>query len=187
MVHVIAFTGMPGSGKTEAVAEAQAQSIPVLRMGDFVRDETKRRGLPLEDAHLGRVAMDLRKTMGKDYWARLTCDAIQARHGGDRLVVVDGVRNYEEVEAFRKRLPGRFNLVAVVADETRRRARLLQRGRSDDPMRVHEVEERDRREIDYGIGNAIERADVTIRNDGDLGQLRRRVREALARLTASKP
>ncbi|HEC81032.1 MAG TPA: hypothetical protein ENI42_01220, partial [Thermoplasmatales archaeon] len=38
-MKTIAFTGMPGSGKTEAVKIAKELEIPVIRMGDCVWEE----------------------------------------------------------------------------------------------------------------------------------------------------
>jgi dephospho-CoA kinase len=59
-VRVVAFTGMPASGKSAAVAVAREQGFPVFRMGDLVIDEVKRRGLPLEEEHVGPVATCMR-------------------------------------------------------------------------------------------------------------------------------
>jgi len=45
---IIAVTGMPGSGKsTVSKALSQELSAPLFVMGDLVRDEVVRRGLPL--------------------------------------------------------------------------------------------------------------------------------------------
>lgn len=186
MVHVIAFTGMPGAGKTEAVAVARGRKIPVIRMGDFVWEETRRRGLPLEDKHVGGVATEMRKQKGMDYWALLTCDAIEREHAVARSVVVDGVRNREEVEAFRRRLGDRFELVAILSAAEVRQERLLRRRRSDDAASRAEIQQRDERELGWGIGHSIESADHRLVNEGDLAVFRRRVAALLDRIAASQ-
>ena len=43
-MKIIAFTGMPASGKSEAVQLAKDKGIPVIRMGDLVWEETRRQG-----------------------------------------------------------------------------------------------------------------------------------------------
>ncbi|HIG99167.1 MAG TPA: AAA family ATPase, partial [Thermoplasmata archaeon] len=43
-MKIIAFTGMPASGKSEAVQLAKDKGIPVIRMGDLVWEETQRQG-----------------------------------------------------------------------------------------------------------------------------------------------
>jgi len=45
-MKLIAFVGMPASGKSEASAVVRSLKIPVVSMGDEVREEAKRRGLP---------------------------------------------------------------------------------------------------------------------------------------------
>lgn len=185
MVHVIAFTGLPGAGKSEAVEVARGRGVPVVRMGDFVFDETRRRGLPLEDRHVGRVADEMRRTQGMDYWARRTCDAILRDHAVAPLVVVDGARNEEEVVAFRSRLGSDFELVAVLAGDRLRQDRLQRRGRPDDAASDEAFRNRDDRERGWGIDRIIEGADHKLVNEGNLDAFRRLVAQLLDRLTAS--
>ena len=53
---VIAFAGMAGSGKGEAMKIAHEYDIPVVRMGDLVWEETKRKDLELTSWNVARVA-----------------------------------------------------------------------------------------------------------------------------------
>ena len=185
MVRVIAFTGMPGAGKSEAVAIAKGLGLPVIRMGEFVWEETRRRGLPLDDQNVGRVATDMRRTRGMDYWAQATCEAIERQHASAPLVVVDGVRNHEEVGAFRKRLGDRFELVAILSATPVREDRLIRRGRSDDATTRDQVRQRDERELGWGIAESIGRADHKIVNEGNIEAFTREVGTLLERLMAS--
>ncbi|MCZ7397335.1 MAG: AAA family ATPase, partial [Candidatus Methanoperedens sp.] len=52
-MKIIAFVGMPASGKSEASAMARALNIPIVNMGDVVREETAKRGLPPTDENIG--------------------------------------------------------------------------------------------------------------------------------------
>ena len=58
--------GFPASGKGEFSKIAQAMGIPVIVMGDVIREEVKKAGLPLTDENLGRTANLLRATGGMD-------------------------------------------------------------------------------------------------------------------------
>ena len=81
-VNVILVTGMPGSGKEEFIRVCQNKRIRVIRMGDFVREETRRQGLDLTDENVGGVAQNMRERHGFDIWARRTIEAI-----GDEITV----------------------------------------------------------------------------------------------------
>ena len=48
-MKIIAFAGMPCSGKSEAVQIAKEMNIIVIRMGDMVWEEVKKRGLTLDE------------------------------------------------------------------------------------------------------------------------------------------
>jgi dephospho-CoA kinase len=101
-MKIIAFTGMPASGKSEAVVIAKDKGIPVIRMGDLVWEETQRQGKPLDDKNVGTVAEDMRKKHGMDIWARRTVEKISSLKQAP-LLVIDGVRNMEEIDYFKKR------------------------------------------------------------------------------------
>lgn len=177
LMRIVAFTGMPGAGKSVAVEEAKARGIPVVRMGDLVWEEVRRRGLELTDQNVGGVATEMRKTAGADVWAVRTVERM-GELGKDhpKLVVVDGVRNYEEVEAFRRLLGHNFVLVAVHAPETVRYDRLLRRGRADDThVSQDDIRRRDEREMGWGLLNSIEKADRNVVNEGDLVAFRKAV------------
>ncbi len=52
-MRIIAFVGMPASGKSKAAKVARKRGIPVIVMGDSVREAVKRRGLDTSDAEIG--------------------------------------------------------------------------------------------------------------------------------------
>ncbi|MEM0015009.1 MAG: AAA family ATPase [Zestosphaera sp.] len=158
---IICITGMPGAGKSEVARRlATRLNAELLNMGDFVRREALRRGLGLSMEGLLRLANELRREMGPDAVAKLVLTQV----AGDGLYVVDGVRNVEEVEAFRSRTE--TILVAVHASPKERFRRLSSRGRSDDPRTYEEFRERDFRELELGVGNVIAMADVMVVNQG---------------------
>lgn len=174
LMKAIAFTGLPGSGKSEAVAVAEQQGWTVVRMGDAVRAEAKRRNLPPTDESLGRIADERRRQEGMDVWARR---ALPDDAAGP--IVIDGIRNIEEIEFFRQALD-EFVLVAVHASPDTRYRRLRHRGRSDDALSREALQERDQRELGWGIGSVVAMADVVIVNEGSLNELREKVQRLIA-------
>jgi dephospho-CoA kinase len=177
-MKIIAFTGMPFSGKSEAVKIAKKQGIRVVRMGDMIWEETKKQGLELNDQNVGRIANDMRKTHGKNIWAKRTLEKINSMKRTD-LLVIDGVRNIEEVETFEKELGKDFLLIAIeVSDETRHKRAMI-RGRKDDSMDTDLIKERDRRELSWGLGNVIASADSVVINEGGIEEFKAKIKKLL--------
>jgi len=173
-MKIIAFTGMPASGKSEAVQLAKDKGIPVIRMGDLVWEETKRQGKQLDDKNVGSVANNMRKEFGMDVWAKRTVEKIHSLKKAPYLVI-DGVRNLEEIEYFKKELGLDFFVVAIDAPDELRRKRAISRGRTDDSTDLKDLEERDKREISWGLQKVIADADIVIPNNGSLEDFRKQV------------
>ena len=173
-MKAIAFTGMPGAGKSEAVKVAEEMGIPVIKMGDVVRKEARKKGLDFTDENLGGLADDMRKKHGKGIWAEKCLEELK----GKDIVVIDGIRNIEEVEVFRRHIKN-FILVAIHAAPPIRYDRIARRGRSDDSKSVEKMKERERRELSWGLGDVIAMADIVIINEGSLESFRSRIRKLL--------
>jgi len=178
-MKIIAFTGMPFSGKSEAVDIARKKGIPVVRMGDMIWEETKKKGLEINDENVGRIANDMRKTHGKDIWAKKTLEKISSMEKKD-LLIIDGVRNIEEVETFEKKLGADFVLVAIDASDKTRHSRAMNRGREDDTGNIDLIKKRDRRELSWGLGNVIASADVVVTNEGGFEEFREKISKILS-------
>jgi dephospho-CoA kinase len=170
-MKIIAFTGMPCSGKSIAVQIAKDKGIPVVRMGDQVWEETQRQGKPLNDKNVGDVANSMREKHGMDIWAKRTLEKISALEKSATLVI-DGARNQEEIDYFRKKLGNEFLVIAIDAPDEVRRKRALARGRTDDSKEIKDLEERDRREIRWGLKNVIASADIVVSNEGSLEEFK---------------
>jgi predicted RNA binding protein with dsRBD fold (UPF0201 family)/adenylate kinase family enzyme len=178
-MKVIAFVGMPGAGKTEASNVAREMGIPVVVMGDVLREEVKTRGLPPTDENIGSVAKQLRKEEGMDSIAKRCIPRIKAYEGKSDVVVVDGIRGIAEVETFKKEFDDNFTLVKVDAPFELRLERLKGRGRSDDAGSVEWLKQRDERELSWGMGKAMEAADKSVTNLNPIQKFRDEVRSIL--------
>jgi len=168
---------MPGCGKEEVVGVAEALGYAIVRMGDVVREEAMRRGLPITDAAVGGMAHSEREAHGFGIWAERTLPRIR----GER-VFVDGLRGRAELEVFRAAFGDRLIVVAVHASPKTRYERMLRRRRLDDAGSIEAFRARDLRELGWGLGDVIATADVMLVNEGTLDKLRRQAKAALERL-----
>ncbi|MCD6474064.1 MAG: flagellar hook-basal body complex protein FliE [Thermoplasmata archaeon] len=173
-MKAIAFTGMPGAGKSEAVKVAEEMGINVIKMGDVVRKEAKKKGLALTDENLGGLADEMRKKHGKEIWAKKCLEELK----GKDIVVIDGIRNIEEVEVFRQHIKN-FILVAIHASPKIRYERIARRRRTDDTESIEKMKEREKRELSWGLGDVIAMADIVIINEGDLEEFREKIKKLL--------
>jgi len=164
-MKVIGVVGLPASGKGEFSKIAAARGIPVVVMGDMIRNAVKSRGMDPTDANLGATAGKLRAERGMDAIARLCITEIRRQTAP--LVLVDGIRGDAEVTLFRRVFPG-FTLVSIDSSFETRLARIQERGRPDDFTSSDELRTRDTRELGWGLGNALDNADVHLSNDGTL-------------------
>jgi len=175
---IIAFVGYPLSGKSTAAEVAKELGIPVVTMGDIVREEALRIGLEPNSENLGRIAGELRKREGMDAIAKRCIPKIRSL---GPVVLVDGIRGIAEVMAFKKAFED-FVLIAIESPFEVRFERAKKRRRSDDVLSLEELAERDRREESWGLKEAMEVADFTIENRRDLEDFREKVRELLRKL-----
>ena len=166
-MKVIGVVGLPASGKGEFSKIAAEMGIPVIVMGDMIRNAVKEDGLDPTDTNLGAVANRLRKERGMDAIAYLCIPEIQRQTAP--LVLVDGIRGDAEVELFRETFLG-FTLICIESSFENRLSRVAARNRSDDFKTAGELRNRDERELGWGLGKALKQAEVQIANNGTLDE-----------------
>ncbi|WP_181692002.1 AAA family ATPase [Natronomonas sp. LN261] len=176
-MRVIATVGLAGSGKGEFAAVAERAGVPVVTMGDVIRAECRKRGLDPAERH-GEVASTLREENGPAAVAEASLPHVESALEDADTVVVDGIRSDTEADVFEHRFDDSFTLVGIEAPFEIRRTRIDERGR-DDVENGEDLVARDERELGFGLGDALDRADVTIENTGSLGAFRERVRGVL--------
>ncbi len=98
------------------------------------------------------------------------------------MVVIDGARSIREIEAIEEALSTKVVLIYVVAPWRARFERLLRRGRPDDPKTIEDFLMRDLRELRYGLGDLIARADYILVNESSIEEFREGVRRILTSL-----
>jgi len=178
-MRVIGVVGLPASGKGEFSRIAAGMGIPVVVMGDVIREAVRAAGLPETDQTMGSVANALRKEGGMAAIAERSLPAIEAQDSD--VVLVDGIRGDAEVRLFREHFP-EFFLVGVDAPFATRLSRLSARMRNDDVQDAEDLIARDSREISWGLGRALALADTLIMNDGSMEEFEEKVRDLLSEI-----
>ncbi len=168
---IVAFTGMPGSGKSEAARIAHELGFKIFRMGDLVEAMARDKGLSV-----GEVADSERKRYGNGIWAKRTLELL-----GGESAAIDGLRGRSELDVFRGGCELDFRLIAIWASPSTRRQRLIRRRRDD----MEELEKRDARELSWGLGDSIALADFMIINEGRLEDFKGEVAGLLSSLIGS--
>ncbi len=159
-MKVIGFCGLPGSGKSTVLKAIEDLGI-IITMGDVIRNEAKRRNITPSDDNLGKIALELRKYYGPEIIAEKCVNLIKKLES--EVCFIDGLRSMAEVKVFRKYW--KFPLIVTVVDEKIRYDRLSNRKRPDDPNSLSEIQDRDQREIRFGLNEVIKNANYKINNN----------------------
>lgn len=178
-MRVLAIVGLPGSGKSEAATVARELGIPVVTMGDVIREAVRERGLEITEDTMGRVATELREDGGNAAVAERSIPLIQEHADEHDVVLVDGIRGIAEVERFEESFGDDFRLVSIEVPFETRLARIRERGRDPNAESKEDLRQRDARELGYGMGEAMNHADITLQNTGSLEAFRTLIREVL--------
>jgi dephospho-CoA kinase len=172
----IGVVGLPGAGKSVISEVAQQLKIPSVVLGDVIRNLCTERGLAINSKNLGELMTSIRKEEGMNAVAKRALPQIMKLD--DDVVIIDGLRSYEEVEFFRSRF-AKFIIMAVHAAPHIRYERIRRRKRSDDPQNFRAFQERDHREISAGIAKILALADIMLLNEGNINQLKYRLTQVL--------
>ena len=179
-MKMIAFVGMPASGKSEAASISRLSGIPVINMGDIVREETARRGLSPTGENIGGTGTALRQEEGMDAIAKRCVSRIAGLDSP--VAVIDGIRNIDEVNYFKSQFGSDFKLIAIHSPFEVRFERVKKRARSDDTVNIDELKRRDEREKGWGLDRAIENADIVIMNTGSIEKFQKQIKDLLAKI-----
>ena len=172
---VIGIVGKQASGKTVVSSELIDEETVRVRMGDVVWDEVERRGLEVNSENAGRVANELREKEGMDAIAKRCIPRIKTQVEKGKKVIVDGIRGIREVKTLRKEFKDKFYLIAVEATPETRYERIRERKREDDTESFEEFKEKEKRELNWGLKEAIDSAGYKITNEGSLEELEEKI------------
>ncbi|KZX15407.1 adenylate kinase [Methanobrevibacter cuticularis] len=171
-MKVMGVSGLPGSGKSLISKIAKKKGAIIINMGDIIRKEAIKR-----NKSSGETAVDLRKEQGQYVVAKLTIQEINSYEKNDEKVfLIEGIRSPYEVQLFKENF-AEFQLISVFASNKLRFQRLKDRNRADDSDDFKIFEERDNREINFGINDVIANSDYQIKNENDLDSYEQRINE----------
>ncbi len=125
---LLAIVGMPGSGKTEAADYLREQGLPVVRFNEIVNKHIENEKLPhtLEVHH--KVRQELRDKYGYEAMAVLSKKELEKQMKKHNLVVIEGMRSWEEYQYLKKQFPkARIYILAMYADKPKRYDRISNR------------------------------------------------------------
>ena len=185
-MRIIGITGTLGAGKGEVVNYlVEKYGFKHFSAREFIIEEIKRRGLPVNRDTTTPVANDLRAKYGSDYIAKeLFKRAVTA--GGD--AIIESIRTVGEAGALRA--TGKpFTFLAVDADKKLRFERVHRRKSELDDVTFEKFVEDEKREMTstdptkQNLSACIALADVVIQNNGTLEELHAQVDTALGKIT----
>jgi dephospho-CoA kinase len=177
MKLAIGLVGMPGAGKSTALSVAQ-EFAPLIVMGDVIREEVIKRNLAPSSTSFGKVAKALRDEEGKTIVAKRCVEKIKKLH--TKSVIIDGIRSMQEVDIFKMNF--HFILIAIEASTQLRHKWLMERKRTDDSLSLDLIQQRDKRELSFGLDEVIQNANFTIQNSGTIENLQLKCRDILKKV-----
>lgn len=161
----LAVTGTQGSGKSVFTDVIKNKlNIPTFRLGNIIIEEIKNKGIKLTGRNMAKMASMLRYDGGDQVIAQKALPKIlKLAESQPKLILIDGIRSYSELAFFREHL-GEVILIAIISSLKTRKQRVEARKRIDNRY-IGDFEEREQRELGFGLGNVITKADYFILND----------------------
>lgn len=162
---LIAFVGMPGSGKTEATAYLHKKGVPFVRFGNVTDEGLKEQGLALTAENEQNFREAIRQKLGMAAYAIQSIPKIEQALETNDIVVLDGLYSWKEYTLLKEKFLSLL-LVHVYAQPHVRYARLARRPIR--PLQTKEARQRDMAEIEkIDKGGPIAIADYLIENNSD--------------------
>lgn len=182
MQIVIGLVGPIASGKGTISEYLQSLGFEYFSLSNVVREETTARGLEMTRENLQNVGNDLRENFG----GAVLVNRLEERIQKADFVVIDGIRNPEEIATIKKNFNGK--IVAISAFKNRRVERYLERAkvRGEDNATLSSFKKIDERDLGKGEADSgqqvqacIDLADFTLKNNGSIQEFQQDCKEML--------
>ena len=173
--RILAFVGLTGSGKSEAVNYVCKKGFPKVYFGGVVLNAMKEAGIEWTEANERQFREEIREREGKDFVVKQIIKEIHDLiDAGQRYIVADGLYTWTEYKLLKREFTGELTVVAVVAPKRLRHHRLTLRPVR--PLTVEEASSRDWAEIEnLEKGGPIAIADHFLNNDKNIDTLEERI------------
>ena len=170
-IQILAFVGLPGSGKSTAVEYYTKNGYPKVYFGGIVLEAMREAGLEITPENEKNFRVQFREEHGKDVVVNRVVEQIQRLiDAGQHRIIADGLYTWTEYKIMKKAFPAELSLVAIVAPRRVRYHRLSERPIR--PLTATEAYDRDTAEIEnLEKGGPIAIADHYVINDGSVESL----------------
>ncbi|MCL4364717.1 MAG: AAA family ATPase [Candidatus Marsarchaeota archaeon] len=190
---VVAFVGLPGSGKSLAADMIKKMGFEVIELGDIWRELLRKNHVSRYDPIGTReFTRKIRNKYGKDVYARYAFRKIQKNR---RKVAIMGIRSTYEINYLKGRLR-KVYIIALLAPMKMRFGRLKHRGKPEDPKTLESfkwLETREKRgfmkaksEEKHGVMHIIADADYVIANTSTVKRLGWNVTRVIKEIEAAE-
>ncbi|HEY4515756.1 MAG TPA: AAA family ATPase [Candidatus Paceibacterota bacterium] len=177
-MKIIGVVGQPSGGKDTVAEYIGSKGFVHISSGDYIREDMKALGLPLDRTSMSTFVAQKRKEEGNEYPVRKIADSLTTN------TVIAGMRNTAEINLFKEKFGEDFIIVAVEAPIESRYEWAKLRGRASDHIsfeRFKEEEEKERANNSgaHEVDSVIKMADHTIINDSTKEALFQKVESLL--------
>ncbi|MBL7100629.1 MAG: AAA family ATPase [Nanoarchaeota archaeon] len=173
---ILGLTGSLCAGKGEVANYLKSLGFVYFSLSDVIRDELDKNSMLKTRENLISLGNKLRKEHGNGVLA----EKIKEKLTSNENIVIDSIRNPEEIEELRK-LPG-FVMMGVDALEETRFARMLERKRPGDPKTIEGFREiNEDMKIKHGqrVQSCMKLADCIIVNNVSIDKLHQKIDKLL--------
>lgn len=166
---ILAAVGKNGTGKDFFLEYiAKKYGIPMISIGDIVRELAANEGLELTRDNLHATSKKYMTAYGQTFFPEQIVKKIKESGAPDYLV--SGIRPLSDVQFLKNAFGDEFKLVdVVISDDEVRYARMLARGSERDGKSVEKLREFDKgEEAQFHTSETEKLADVVLKNDGSV-------------------
>lgn len=129
---LLCVVGLPGVGKTVAAEYFAERNGTVIEFGKTINDYISKHGMKHNETNHKKIREELRNKYGMAALAILHEKQILKAFEKNKIVVVDGMRSWEEYLYLKKTLKGiKIVITALLADKELRLKRIKERGYRD--------------------------------------------------------
>jgi Dephospho-CoA kinase len=174
-VKIIAFVGLPGSGKSAAAQHLKNKGVPDVYFGGIIYKAMNEAGIEITPSSQEKFREEIRAREGTDFVVKRAVKQVQDLiNAGQKRIILDGLYSWTEYRIIKHEFPGEVILVAMVPSKKVRHERMMRR--AERPFTQEEVNQRDWSEIEnLEKGGPIAIADYFIVNNGTLEETREQI------------
>ncbi len=178
--YIIALVGLPGAGKSQACNFFKQKNIPVIRFGAITDEALNLKGLPLTEENEKTFRENLRRELGMAAFAIKNEAKIREILKTSDIVVIDGLRSWEEYVYLKEKFTNLYLLAVYVSPEIRYQRLKERKERS---LSITEARSRDIAEVNtLHMGAPIALSDYLVKNETTLEDLNQQLETFLKKI-----